>query len=160
MRVGVEQIDALDALHDEQLGAVDVVRQQRCVGGAARQLDLVAGGIDHVTIVVVVGKNAAHVTDVVGEAGNDQVRVVGGRHVGVQRAAAQDVVAGQRHQHGVLDVVVERVAVADAFERDARDRGHHLDQPRLRRAEPALHIGGEELAECIGRQFRYRDHGG
>ena len=40
-----------------KLGTVDVVRQQRRVRGSARQLDLVAGGIDHKAVRIVLGEN-------------------------------------------------------------------------------------------------------
>jgi len=50
----------------------------------------------------------------------------------MKRAAAQDVVACQGHQHGMLDIVIERIAVADALDRNSRDRRHHLDEMRLR----------------------------
>ena len=56
------------------------------------------------------------------------MRVILGRHVGVQRPPAQNVVAGERDQHRVLDIVVEGVAVADAFHGDAGNRGNQLDQ--------------------------------
>jgi hypothetical protein len=56
------------------------------------------------------------------QAGNDQVRVIAGRHMGSQRAPAQDIVPGEGHEHCMLDIVIERIAVADAFQRDARDR--------------------------------------
>ena len=78
---------------------------------------------------------------------------------GARGAAAQDVVAGERHQHGVLDIVIERVAVADAFDGDPRDRGHHLHELGLRRAEAALHVFAEEFAECVGRKFGKGHHG-
>jgi hypothetical protein len=78
-----------------------------------------ARGIDDVAVHVVARKNAAHVADVVRQARHDQVGVVVRRHVRVQRPPAHDVMTGEGHQHGVFDVVVERVAVADAFQRDA-----------------------------------------
>ena len=34
----------------------------------------------------------------------------------------------ERDQQGVLDVVIQRIAVANAFERDARGSGKHLRQ--------------------------------
>ena len=134
------------------------MRQQRRVGRAPRRLHLVAGGIDHIAVSVIARKNAAHIADIVGEGGDDKMGVIGRWHVRVQRPAAQDVVASERHQHGVLDVVVERVAVADALQRDARDRGHDFDQARLRGAEAPFHIGGEERTKRVRRQFRHRDH--
>ena len=71
----------------------------------------------------------------------------------MQRAATEDIVSRQGDQERVLDIVVERVAVANAFERDASGVRDHLHQRRLR-AEPATHIGAEKLIERICRQFR------
>ena len=106
--------------------------QQPRVGGAPRQRHLAPVRIDDVAVLVVGQEQAADIADVVGQAGDDDVGIVLGRHVAVQRAAAQDFVTGQGHQHGVLDIVIERVAIADAFERDAGDRWHRLDQIGLR----------------------------
>ena len=93
-----------------------------------------------------------------GQAGDDDMGIVFRRHMGVERAATQDVMAGECDQHGVLDIVIERVAVADAFDGNARDRGHHFDEMGLRGAEPASHVIGQELAQRIGRQLRNGNH--
>ena len=106
------------------------------------------------TVSVIVPEQAAHIADVVSKAGNDDMRVVVRGEVAVQRASAQDVVGRQRDQQRMLDIVVERVAVADAFERDAGGRGHHLRKLGLRRSEPAAHIGAEEFFQRIRRQLR------
>ena len=109
--------------------------------------------IDHKAIGVVVPEQAAHIADVVGEAGNDDMGIVIRGHVVVQRAAAQDVVSRQRDQHRVLDIVVERVAVSDAFKRQSRGARHDLHELRLR-TEAAAHIGAEKLLQRICRQLR------
>ena len=46
----------------------------------------------------------------------------------------------------MLDVVVEGVAVADAFERELRREGNDFGQTRVRPPEPILHVGGKERA--------------
>jgi hypothetical protein len=88
---------------------------------------------------------------------DDDVRVVARQQAGVQRSASEDFMAGERHQHGVLDIVVERIAVADAFQRDAGDRRNELDQ-RFGGAKPPLHILSEEAAEGVGGEFWHGDH--
>ena len=82
------------------------------------------------------------------------MRVIVRGHMGVQRTAAENIVARKRDQQRVLDVVIEGVAVSDAFERDAGGRWHHLHQRRLRRPEPAAHIGAKKLLQGICRQLR------
>src|SRR6516165_12266672 len=62
--LGIEPLTLADPFHHEQFRSLDMVGQQRGVGSPARQLDLVAFGIDHVTILAVAAKNAAHITDV------------------------------------------------------------------------------------------------
>ena len=46
--------------------------------------------------------------------------VIGGVEFGQQRPPLKDVVASQGNEHRVLDVVVEGVAIANAFEREPR----------------------------------------
>ena len=64
----------------------------------------------------------------------------------MQRTAAHDVVPGKRHQHGVLDIVVECIAVTNALERDTRDRRHRLDQALMPGAETPTHVLAQEVA--------------
>ena len=96
-----------------------MVGHQAGVGCPARQRHLLAAGVDHKAVLVVFAEQAAHIADVVQQAGDDDMRVIVRAHVGVQRAAAHDVVSRQRDEHGVLDIVIQRVAVADTFQRDA-----------------------------------------
>ena len=63
-----------------------------------------------------------------------------------QRAPLEDVVAGQGDEHRMLDVVVEGVAVANAFQGKLRREGNDFGQARMRAPEPILHVGGEERA--------------
>src|SRR3977135_2615568 len=86
------------------------------------------------------------------------MRVVMRRHTGVERLPAQNVMPCEGEQHRMLDVVIERVAVANAFKRNASDGRHHLDQTRLRRAKTALHMGSEKRTKGIRRELwnRYR----
>jgi hypothetical protein len=51
----------------------------------------------------------------------------------------------------VFDVVIERVAIADAFKRDARHRRDELGQMRMRRAEVAIQLIGEKGAQSFRR---------
>jgi hypothetical protein len=60
--------------------------------------------------------DSANVSDVVGEARQDEIGVVGRVVVPQHRPSHQDVVAGEGHEHGVFDVVIQGVAVADAFQ--------------------------------------------
>src|ERR1700704_680495 len=48
-----------------------------------------------------------------------------------QRASDQNVVPGKGHEHRVLDIVVQRVAVADAIERKPGGVGQEVAQIRV-----------------------------
>ena len=45
-----------------------------------------------------------------------------------------------------------------AFERNSRNRGHHLDEMRLRRTKPAVHVICQEFAQRVGRKLWNRNH--
>jgi hypothetical protein len=50
--------------------------------------------------------------------------------------------------------MVESVAVSNAFEHEAGGAWHDLQEVRLRRPEPAAHIGTKKLFQGVCRQFR------
>ena len=121
-----------------------MIGRQGGVGRAARQFGLATLVVDDETVGAVALEDAAHITDVVQQAGDDKMGEVGRLRRHQQRAALDDVVAGKRHQHGMFDIIVKRVAIADALERKPRHRGDKLGQPRLGRAETAVHMFGEK----------------
>ncbi len=65
-------------------------------------------------------QDAAHEADVVQQAGADQVHIVGRLDTLRQDPAAQDVAADGGHQHRMLEIVVERVALGDRLDRASR----------------------------------------
>ena len=93
-----------------------MVGRKRRVGRSNRQLDLPPADISNKGVIFVTLDDAADVADVMGETSQNEVRIVGDRGSSLQRPSNQDVVPDQRHQHGVLDVVIERIAVADALQ--------------------------------------------
>jgi len=99
-------------------------------------------------------KQTAHITNVVGKAGNNHMRIVDRSHVAVQRATAENIVSRKRYKQRMLDVVVESVAISNAFERDTSRRRHDLNERRLRRSEPTTHIGTDKLFQDICCQLR------
>ena len=72
----VELVDRRQAIQHEQPRPLDVIGRKRGVGAAARQFDLVAGRVDDVAVGTVPFEDAAHVADIVGEAGDNEMRVV------------------------------------------------------------------------------------
>src|SRR5262249_42883531 len=63
--------------------------------------------------------------------------------------------AYQTDEHRMLDVVVEGIAIPDAFKRQPSSKRNEFRQARMRGAEPILHIGGEERAQSFGRYSGY-----
>ena len=66
--LGVQVLDHLAAVADEDLAALDMVGGEERVRGAARRLDRVALGVDHVAAVPVARAGAAQVAEVVAQA--------------------------------------------------------------------------------------------
>ena len=84
----VEKLEVLEAVQDEELAAVDVMGQQRRVRCAALAASPSrSAGVDDELVVVVGREEAADIADVVGEAGDDDMGIVGRGHVGLERAA-------------------------------------------------------------------------
>ena len=72
-----------------------------------------------------------------GEARQDEIGVIVCRRMPQHRPAHQDVVPGKGHEHGVFDVVIQRVAVADAFQCEPGCIGEKFSQPGMGGAKPA-----------------------
>ncbi len=123
-----------------------MIGHQCGIGGAAGQCDLSAVCINDVTINSVALEDTAHVADVVHQAGDDQVCVVAWRRLGEQRAPDKNVMSGKRHQHGVFDVVIKRIAVGNALERELGRERDQLGQAGMRRPASPVHFGREEFS--------------
>src|SRR3974390_2794903 len=74
-------------------------------------------------------------------------------------SSLQDVKSGKRPQHRMLDVVIEGVAVADAFQRKPGGRWNGLGELGVGRAKPAAHLLGKEGAQRLPRQLRNSNQG-
>ena len=131
---------------------------KRGVRRAARKLGLAALGVNDISVFAIAHQDAAHITDIVQKAGDDHVRVVavGGRHQ--QRSALHDVVADERHQHGMFDGMVERVAVANALKRQPGDRWNKFGKTGLRRTKAPFKMRGKEIPQRLGGQFGNGNH--
>ena len=62
----------------------------------------------------------------------------------LQRSSGQDVVPGKGDEHRVLDVVIQRVAVTDAFQRDLGRKRKRFTQADMRGAKPDFHFCGQK----------------
>ena len=109
-----------------------MVGRERGVGRSNRQLDFPSADIGNIGVILVTLDDAADVADVMGETSQNEVRIVADRGGTLQRPSNQDVVPDQRHQHGVLDIVIERIAVADALQRQPCGEWKQFGQARRR----------------------------
>ena len=115
-----------------------MVGRKRGVGRSNRQVDLTAREVRDIGVILVALNDAADISNVMGEAAQNEVRIIGRRGGPLQRPPDQDLVPNQRHEHGVLDVVIERIAVADALQCQPGGKRQQFRQSGMRRAEPAF----------------------
>src|SRR3954462_15806387 len=113
-----------------------MIRRQRSVRSAGRQANRATGHVGYKGCTVITMNQTADVADVMGQAGQNKVGIVSRRDRTLQRAADQYVVTDHSHEHRMLDVVIQRVTVADAFKRQSCGGGKEVREYCLRRTEP------------------------
>src|SRR3954465_10323871 len=73
---GVEILAGVEALEDEQLGAIDMIRPERGVRRSPRQTNRAAGDICDIGIVAISLNDPANVADIVREACDDEICII------------------------------------------------------------------------------------
>src|SRR6185437_8745136 len=101
---------------------------------------------------------AANIADVVQQAGNDEVGVVGRLDAPRHSQALQYVTAGHRNQPRMLVVVIERVALSNAFDGDPGERTEAFRQIVLRGTKNFTEVPGQESAKLASRRRRDGSH--
>jgi hypothetical protein len=137
-----------------------MVGGKRRVRRAALQGDRPPAVIHDEPVPAVALQDAADIADIVQQAGDDQVREVLRLQALGEHAAAQDIASGQGDEEGVLDVVVEGVALAQALQRNACDSIEALGLVPVRGAKQPPEVVREMLAEFIRHDRGNRHHGG
>ena len=155
----VETFCLSEAFHHIKLRPIDVIRQQRCVRGAARKFGFVAISVDDTALGAVTLKKAADVTNIVQQTCDEDMRKIGWTRRSLAMRAPSLFVADKGHQHRMFDVVIERVAVADTFKSQPGDQRDEFGCPGLCRPKPAAEVFGKVVTEGLSCQFRNRDHG-
>jgi len=117
-----------------------MIRRKGGVGGAARQADLGAGRVDDASVRSIALEDASDVSDVMRETGDYDVCVISWERRGEECSPLHNVMASQRHQHRVFDVVVKGITVANPLERKSGNRGNQFGQARVGRAKSMLHV--------------------
>ena len=135
-----------------------MIGSKRRVGRAARKRDCPSAPVDDELGLSVAAQYAAHESDIMEKAGDDEVSVVRGLDPVREAASSQDIAADDGHEHGMLEGVVEGVAPADVLDRDLRQRSQTLGQIVLGGAKNFAEILDQQPAELFGRHGRNRIH--
>jgi hypothetical protein len=151
--LAVEFLDCRNAIQHEQLRALDVIWRKRGVGRATRQRNLAPARVDNVAFILVAFDDSPDVADIMRQTSDDEVRIIGRRRRHQQCTTLEDVVSRQSDEHRMLNVVVEGIAVADAFEGQLGGKRDDFGQPRMGGPEPILHIGGQERTQRFCRHL-------
>ena len=114
--------------------------------------------VDDETVVRVAGTEVAHIADIVGQQRQHEMQPVRRLDAPAEQAAAQDGLADQRHQCGVVGVVIEGVAVGDALDHQLPGAVEDAAEFRLLAAIDALVGLGEMTAERVCQQCRLVEH--
>jgi hypothetical protein len=92
------------------------------------------------------------------ETGNQEVRPVAWAYGFAQSTTAENVVPCERDQHGVFQVVVERVGVGDALDRDTGGSIERFSDLSMGRAKRAAKVGREKRPESVSGKIGDRNH--
>src|SRR5262249_51003864 len=106
-----------------------VIGHQEGVGRASWRGYRIAGGIDYEMLGGITSADPSHIADVVRQCGENGMSPIAGRDDPVKTTAAKSVLNTKGNQRSVLAIVIERVAVGDAFHDEAGgfvESGGHL----------------------------------
>lgn len=135
-----------------------MIGRQVGVGGPAGRLHGIAGGVDDEMLGRVSGTDAAHISEVVGQHGEDRVDPITGRHDLLDAPAAQYVLDAKGDERDALDIVIERVAIGDALDDEPGSLVQGGGDMRLLIAEASAVILRQVRAERISQKARRVQH--
>src|SRR5215472_18653669 len=125
----VDESHGCKTLSDHDLSSLYVIGHQKGIGRPAWRGYRIAGGIDYEMLGGITSADPSHIADVVGQRGENGMSPIAGSDDPLKTASAQYVLNTQGNQRGVLAIVIERVAIGDAFHDQARgfvESGGHL----------------------------------
>ena len=93
-----------------------MIRRERGIGRTSRQTNGATAEVCDIGVFLVSLNNSANVSDVMSETCHNEIRVVACRRLPQQHSSNQDVMSGKGDEHGVLQVMIQRVAVTDALQ--------------------------------------------
>src|SRR6202040_3596519 len=122
---------------------------KRSVRGTERELHRSAVNVGDKVTGGVTLNDATNISDVMSKARQNEIGVVGRGGQPLQVTPDQDVMADKRDQHRVFDVVIQRIAVADAFQRKLGREWQQFGELGMGRAEPATRFRSQECTQRL-----------
>lgn len=148
--VGVDILVLPEALAHENLAAVDMIGRKGRTGKVVRNLLHRTLFVDHHDVAVITGADTAQVADVVAQQRDHEVQpVVGGHAALVQVLALQHRLPDLRDRDRVLDIVIERVGIAQVLQREVPDPAQDFPVVDLARPVHQVIFADELLHERI-----------
>ena len=122
-RIDMNESNFAKAFSDKQLGSRHMIGRHDRIGGSFGDANCIASQVDDVFAVSVVLTDAAHVTDVMTKQRYNEMQPIAWTDAtDVNMTATQNFLSDQRHQYGVVDIVIRRISICDIFQRKPTDK--------------------------------------
>src|SRR5262249_25430621 len=106
-------------LSNHDFSPLYVIGHQEGIGRPAWRGYRIAGGIDYEMLGGITSADPSHIADVVGQRGENGMSPIAGSDDPLKTTSAKYVLNTKGNQRSVLAIVIERVAVGDAFHDEA-----------------------------------------
>ena len=134
-----------------------MVGSKRGVRGTERQLHRSAVNVGNKVTGGIALNDATNISDVMSKARQNEIGVVARGRQPLQVTPDQDVMADKRDQHRVFDVMIQRIAVADAFQRKLGRERQQFGELGMGRAKPAARFRRQERTQRLRHHFGDRN---
>src|SRR5882672_9612202 len=148
----------IESLEYKYLRPVDVIRCERRIRCAARQRDFRSLGVNDEFSFGIAAQDAAHIANVMQQTGGDQIAIVLSFQSLMHHHSMQNVASDHGDLQRVFVIVVKRVAPGQTFDGAPRLRTYTLRLIVACGTKNSAKIPGEEIAELVCRDRRYRSH--
>src|SRR5450432_1436704 len=135
-----------------------MIGRERRVRRAARQADFFAVLINDKFCLVVVFQNSPHVTDVMEQAGDNKMSIVGGFDALAHHPSPQNIPTDESDKDRMFEVMIKGVAPTEAFNGAASERAESLGNVLMPRTKYLAEVLANEITERLGNQRRDRLH--
>src|SRR5450755_3369703 len=132
-----------------------MIGRERRVRGA-RQGDFFAVLINDKFCLVVVIQNSPNVTDIVEQAGDNKMSIVGGFDALAHHPSPQNIPTDESDKDRMFEVMIKGIAPAEAFDGAAGERAKSLGNVLMPRTKHLAEILANEIAERLGNHRRDR----